>query len=599
MPFYISSESIMVHEGAKTTSYDDLYLEEAQGGRTSDTQEKSTSSLDSRLRRLSARRTTSIIFGSGRTPEGVPNGMGDKNLSSDDDSGGFRSEGSDSDSGGFRTEATEREYTGKSRLRGILKTRRLRRSRKDRFEGQTAEFESHLSITSLDGKTDRVTSLVSGDDDDKNAPVKSSAITPRPDYSDRTREGTIETPRDTADDQQERAVRDPASYRLSPGRQVNGDVSQTSVVTPRQSQTSAIIHSQPPNPPPRSSSYLETRLKQLSPRPPPPPPPPVPERGVQTSSLLAQIRSLRQFERTRPTSSGSTVTPQAVTTYTSVTSITDKRIPGDLVELEEDIAILDSPGQRTITPRSPATPSRVKVTPSGITTPRDSWRSGPAIDAFVPSSPRVEMSQDLPDTGRYSHTVSPPPSSSLRSPTRPQFRKSSDIANLYLYGARGYRGRPLEHVSSISTSSDSALQEAEALRSYPLRYYRPPVPYSRRVLTGNVQKLTKRFEKSIAEGSSHVDSKDSSEEEHLTTSGRLRRLFRRYDTLRSSRASDFRYLTVGPSGDIIQRGPWPSTIHRTPPKSPKSPQITCNEPHCMIVIWYDKVGVKEGKPRKE
>ncbi|XP_066951894.1 rootletin-like isoform X2 [Macrobrachium rosenbergii] len=536
----------MGNEGGRLTSYDDLCIEREE----SEYQNQGSSSLDSRVRLVNSKRTTSILFG-GRNavPRGARNGMGDKNDSSDD-SGGFRSDsGSDSDSGGFRPiDASERP-----RLRGILKTRRHRRAKRDSIEGGVTKYESCVSITSTEGKSDGVPESKYSEGVSKDS-IPSQTVTPRVGDSERTKDRTSRPPL-VATKSQHPPKRDQITV-VSSDSQVNGDIPQPSI------RTSMF----PPSPPPRSSSYRETLKVD---HPPPPPPPPVPERGTSKSALLTQIHILRRFGKSLQ--EGAVSTPRTeVTTLSSVTTVTEKKRAGNLVELEHDLTLSDSPRLPVSTPRSPANSVKSRLSPT-TSTPREGRRTGSAnIDTYVPSSPRLEMSQDLQESTRYLPDSSPRARRTQRSPTRPQFRKSSDIANLYLYGARGYR-RP-EQVSSISTSSDSVLQEAETAPQIPPRFYRPPVPFARRVLTGNVQKLTKRFEKSIASGTGKVEAKDSSEEEFLPTSVRLRRLFRReFDDVGYAKTG-YRYLTVGPTGEIVQRGPWPSPSLYSAPKSPKSPK---------------------------
>ncbi|XP_068233737.1 uncharacterized protein [Palaemon carinicauda] len=539
--------SVLGNEGGRLTSYDNLYIEREE----SEYHNQGLSSTDSRVRLFNAKRTISIVFGKKKSVHKGSNGMADNNSS--DDSGGFRSDsGSDSDSGGFRAEASDRP-----KLRGILKTRRHRRFKVDPSEGGVTKYESFVSVTSTEGKSDGAERKY-GESTPKDT-VPSRNITPRRDDSERTKDRTSK-PSLVATKTQHPSQNPPPPAFSTSDFKVNGDIPQPSVRTSMQ----------PPSPPPRFSSYRETLKVDY---PPPPPPPPVPERGISKSALLTQILICKKIGKSLQETavSQSVSIPRTEVTHSTITTLANHRGAPKLVELEHDLTLQGSPRHPVPTPRSPATSIKSRLSPT-TSTPREPRRAGSSnIDTFVPSSPRLEMSKDLQESTRYLPDSSPLAAGPQRSPTRPQFRKSSDIANLYLYGATGYR-RP-EHLSSISSSPDSVLQEVETVRSMPSRYYRPPVPFARRVLTGNVQKLTKRFEKSISRGTGKVEAKDSSEEEFLPTSVRLRRLFQReFDDIGSAKTG-YRYLTVGPSGEIVQRGPWPSPRLYSGPKSPKSPKV--------------------------
>ncbi|XP_063597935.1 rootletin-like [Penaeus indicus] len=538
----------MGNEGGKITSYDDLYIENHAGG---DAYEHTGASLDSRIRRLNAKRRTSIVFGRKRARELTESGA-DDDVSSDD-------------SGGFRTEASEKELTSspeKPRLKGILKTRRRRRLRMEQQPGATlvnAGSQQSVNSTSID---DFLHTLVRVDSAESMEDLAKDSI----DSSASKADAVQPAPRDAPPLPLESKSPDqPASARstsLSPTRPLmNGLIPQT------QPQPQRRLSRLPPSPPPRSSSRTVMSKSEYSPTPPPPPPPPanptpppIPPRTSSTTAVKVEVHQ-DQFIRagTLPPTVADVAAPgssAAARLRSPRLAAPDKKRSFALDELEEQILMLDSPRVQG--------DARFKDSPPGTPPPTGN------IDAYTP---RLDMSQEGGDSLPLAGSPRVPVAAAQRSPTRPQFRKSSDIAHLYLFGARGFRKRPEQRLSTVSTSSESVAHEAEAAPSLPPRFFRPPVPFARRVLTGKVRKLTKKFEKSIATGGAVAECKDSSEEdEGETTSARLRRLFRRQLDERASARTGFQYLTVGPSGDVVQRGPWVSAKQPSPAVRDASPQ---------------------------
>lgn len=523
------SVGTMGNEGGKITSYDDLYIEN-HAGRQGAALEYTGASLDSRIRRLNTRRRTSIVFGRKRARE-PPESGADDDVSSDD-------------SGGFRTEASEKELMSspeKPRLKGILKTRRRRRLRMEQQPAATlakAGSQQSVNSTSID---DFLHTLVRVDSAESLEALARDSL-----ESSASRADAVEpAPQDAPPlSLESRSSDPPASARstsLSPTRPLmNGLIPQT------QPQPQRRLSRLPPSPPPRSSSRTVMSKSEYSPTPPPPPPPPAnptpPPIPPRTSSTTAVKVEVHQDQFIRAGTLPPTAADAAAARFRSPRlAAPDKKRSITLDELEEQILMLDAPRA--------AGDARFKDSPPGTPPPTGN------IDAYTP---RLDMSQEGGDSLPLDGSPRVPVAAAQRSPTRPQFRKSSDIAHLYLFGARGFRKRP-ERLSTVSTSSESVAPEAEAAPTLPPRFFRPPVPFARRVLTGKVRKLTRKFEKSIATGGAVAECKDSSEEdEGETTSARLRRLFRRQLDERASTRTGFQYLTVGPSGDVVQRGPWVS-----------------------------------------
>lgn len=546
------SVGTMGNEGGKITSYDDLYIEN-HAGRQGDACEYTGASLDSRIRRLNAKRRTSIVFGRKRAREPAESGA-DDDVSSDD-------------SGGFRTEASEQELTSspeKPRLKGILKTRRRRRLRMEQQPGSTlvkAGSQQSVNSTSID---DFLHTLAKVDSAESLADLAKDSVDSSASKADAVQPAPQDAPQDAPPlPLESRSPDRPASARsTSPTRPLmNGLIPQT------QPQPQRRLSRLPPSPPPRSSSRAVMSKSEYSPTPPPPPPPPanptpppIPPRTSSTTAVKVEVHQ-DQFIRagTLPPAMADVATPgsSAAARFRSPRlSVPDKKRSITLDELEEQILMLD-------TPRAPGD-ARFKDSPPGTPPPTGN------IDAYTP---RLDMSQEGGDSLPLDGSPRVPVAAAQRSPTRPQFRKSSDIAHLYLFGARGFRKRP-ERLSTVSTSSESVAHEAEAAPSLPPRFFRPPVPFARRVLTGKVRKLTRKFEKSIATGGAVAECKDSSEEDECeTTSARLRRLFRRQLDERASTRTGFQYLTVGPSGDVVQRGPWVSAKQPSSAMRDASPQV--------------------------
>ncbi|XP_076047287.1 uncharacterized protein LOC143028809 [Oratosquilla oratoria] len=156
----------------------------------------------------------------------------------------------------------------------------------------------------------------------------------------------------------------------------------------------------------------------------------------------------------------------------------------------------------------------------------------------------------------WSEGAPPPrrPQRSLNPP--PRFGKSSEIAYLYVHGprARSLR-RQQEDLSPSAVWATREVDSVATTSSFPpgLSSSVLPVPFGKRVLTGKVQKLTRRFEKSIVTGSNVNELKESSDEDDKRFSS-----FTTFDQSSwPSSATALRLLTLSHSGDIIQRGPSP------------------------------------------
>ncbi|XP_069959044.1 rootletin isoform X2 [Cherax quadricarinatus] len=536
----------MGNEGGKITSYDDLYIENSPR-RASSLPEEPGTSLDSRIRRLNARRSTSIILGRRRAREALHNHLRRHDDSSDD-------------SGGFRTDFSEADFTSpeKPKLKSILKTRRRRSGWADATD---AKFGSHLSVnsTSVDDFFHTIVRSDSAESLDIGGPV--GGVSP-PTHG--TQESPLTTDLPSGNESPEptsaadKCVAGTSALK-SPTRRVNGVVHHPLV------QHSAL--KLPPSPPPRSSSFRESSRQPTQPSLQPRLPPPVPIRSASSSILQVDVHHL---QREKIASGVDEIAPLGSGASSSVTPAVSgwgKRRSFSVVE-NEDQLVVESVASGAAASEASRTDNITWVTPitPDSRPPGTSYTSLTNIDTFV-SSPTLEM-QNTGEGFRSSRLVASPPTppaaTAHRNPARPQFRKSSDIANLYLYGARGYRTQG-ERFSNVSTSSDSVVQEAETSRSIPRRYLRTPVPFARRVLTGKVQKLAKRFERSIASGSSQVECRDSSEDDDSdTTSARLRKLFRQHLQERSSVRSGLRYTTAFEGGSEVHQ-------HRSLPPAPPPP----------------------------
>ncbi|XP_071552290.1 LOW QUALITY PROTEIN: uncharacterized protein [Panulirus ornatus] len=549
----------MGNEGGKITSFDDLYIEN-QPGQPSDLGEASGASLDSRIRRLNTRRTTSIVFGRRRrAKEGLSSGVRHEDESTDD-------------SGGFRTEVSEAEPTSPSdepRLKGILKTRRRRRVRAHTAASKLSKCGSQqvphsLPVNHFLDSLNKADSLVAGLETGNPLHLASTSgsVTPRGDCTDRAPDRTADRVQSLEPTSSAGQCR---TLSISPVRKANGGIPQPLQPDPGGSQ-------QPPSPPPRSCSFKDT------PRQPVPSPPPPPPRSA--SSSIVQVEVYRSLQHCTEKISGDEKEGTAVKgsgnglLRNRLSSVRQERSV-NLAKLDEQIVMRDGVRSRTVAPEGSETRKQGWVASSA--SPRSARPSGTTyttqsnIDSFIPSSPKYVMSQDKGGAASSPRPISSPdvlPASTHRSPTRPQFRKSSDIANLYLRGAKGYRKRA-ERLSNVSTSSDSVGQDEETCRAVPTPYFRTSVPSARKVLTGKVQKLAKQFEKSIASGSSVVECRDSSEDdESHPTSVRLRKLFRRHLQEKSA-ASGPGYLRGGAGGSLGQRDLGSSSAqqhHSLPPE---------------------------------
>ena len=576
--------------------------------------EPSKHSLDHRLRQLTSSKRTKYILSryKARRTSCSGNSVETDSEDSSSDSGGFRIVTNDDFD--FSTSFSEEE---KYPIKGILKTPSIeKRSSYVPKNNSVDSYNISQSMESSEEDYPHLARLDSVDDYVFETPGVSASI--RTDntfevgrYSstcDRVSRSNPETDYGSFhySPQPERNVEESDAKRLgkdpsAPFSRSDASRNLPSARVPEPLERTSV--KQPPNPPPRYSSY-QSRYVPL-----PPKSPPVTPLGPAALSPNASIQSC--LVQSRPTSAQSRSPmrtsvieaevhptresdvkggsldraightsrlrelPSWKLKYTPRSRSADQRRSVTLKELEDTVKILDQDNSvsriDTINTTSQSSlPRRARswkdTVPTSIADSNDAVRPRsrtppgyrPLFSSTSPkNAPPTTVKKTIttpktPPTYRPSYPSTTPtnaPTFSTSSSgmiTRPRFSRSTDIANLYLHGLTGrYVPPPPKYQSGLY---DARLSGVSPWRTG----YAPPVPFVRRVLTGKVEKLTKKFEKSIASGSK-VECQISSDEDYWSDSSR-RRMANIVNRL-SGRAYAHRYLSVTPSGEVIQKGP--------------------------------------------
>ncbi|MPC69267.1 hypothetical protein E2C01_063486 [Portunus trituberculatus] len=394
----------MGNEGGKITSYDDLCIDGLAGGGGS-----GVVSLDSGLRGLKARRTTSLVFGRRARVAAAT----EDDTCSSDDSGGFRTEWSDAEAaaGGGRVKVLRRRRQGEA-----LSARRPSVAMVNRRH-LLAESSSPPSSPGHSPHTqDRGTVSAKG------SPVGAASPTP-----------------------------------------VSGLTDQ-----PQEARSAS---KSPPSPPPRSSSFREFSAR-------------VPTTITNTTTTAVSPAAVSASTATATTTVQAEVHRNVLARAALPGGAEDEGLGGTgggpVKPPPTAGGAFPRTGTLSFTPRLTR---GLATTASPPPTNIDTCRTSPRDDSGAPPPP-----------------PEPAPSFSAATATataRPQFRKSSAIASLYLHG--GHLGR----------------------RAPPL-----PAGWSARrvLLTGNVRRLAQGFEEKASSGADAPDS--SGDDRWLPTSVRLRRLLR-------------------------------------------------------------------------